>query len=147
MTTESLSLSVRRTIKASQRRVFEAWTEPQHLCRWWGPPGISCPHAEVDLRVGGAYRIGNQLPAGTVIWIRGEFEAVSRHDQLVYTWTTAPVGAATERVTVNFVPLGDAVTEVVVFHEQIPDQDTVDQHLAGWVGCLDGLEQMVDAQK
>jgi uncharacterized protein YndB with AHSA1/START domain len=92
----------------------------------------------VDLRVGGSYRIANQMPDGTVLWIVGEFEVVDPPHKLVYSWRAGPQPVDSERVTVQFEPRGDA-TEVIVTHERIPNAATRDQHQAGWDGCLDGL--------
>ena len=114
---------------------------------------MACAAAEVDLRVGGRYRIANRLPDGQILWISGEFEAVERPHRLVYTWhvgnaapvpTAAPAAAATpaaaaaERVTVTFESRGEE-TEVIVAHERIPTAAMRDMHEQGWMGCLDGL--------
>ena len=135
---EAAALEVRRTIRASAERLFAAWTEPAHLQRWWGPEGTSCPLAEVDLRVGGAYRIANLLPSGDTVWITGRFERVSAPSELVYTWRFEPGPGAESRVTVRFEPRGDA-TEVIVLHEGIADEAVRSQHEQGWHGCLAGL--------
>jgi uncharacterized protein YndB with AHSA1/START domain len=102
--TAQLALVVRRTIKAPVARVFEAWTQPDQLRRWWGPRPITCSDATVDLRVGGAYRIGNQLPDDSVLWISGEFEVIEPPNRLVYTWhVEGKAERALERsVTVRF---------------------------------------------
>lgn len=134
---EDLTLVVRRTIRAPAARLFDAWTRPEQLVQWWGPKGAHCPHAEVDLRVGGRYRIGNQFGDGAVIWICGHFEAIDRPRQLVYSWAIEPAAGA-ERVTVSF-DERDGVTEVVLVHERIADAASRDQHAQGWDGCLDGL--------
>jgi uncharacterized protein YndB with AHSA1/START domain len=131
-------LIVRRSIRASPERIFDAWTQPQHLKQWWGPNSVECVDAEVDLRVGGRYRIANQFPDGRVLWISGEFEAIERPRRLVYTWRVGDETAAAERVTVTFEPRG-ADTEVVVAHERIPTEAMRELHEQGWVGCLDGL--------
>jgi uncharacterized protein YndB with AHSA1/START domain len=131
-----LTLVVRRAIRAPAERLFDAWTRPEQLVQWWGPKGAHCPHAEVDLRVGGRYRIGNQFGDGPVIWISGQFEAIDRPVELVYSWTIEP--AAAERVTVRFQEDG-GVTEVVLVHERIADAASRDRHAQGWDGCLDGL--------
>jgi uncharacterized protein YndB with AHSA1/START domain len=134
-------LIVRRSIRASPECIFDAWTQPEHLKRWWGPKGVECVDAEVDLRLGGRYRIANQFPDGRILWISGEFEAIERPRKLVYTWRVRD-GAddAIERVTVTFNALGED-TEVVVAHERIPSQPMRDMHEQGWVGCLDGLAE------
>src|SRR5258708_17334250 len=82
----TITLLVRRTIPATPARLFAAWTEAEQLREWWGPAGVACIGAEVDLRVGGRYRVGNQFPDGTVLWIAGEFEVVQPPHRLTYTW-------------------------------------------------------------
>ena len=136
-----LTLVVRRTIRASAERLFDAWTRPEQLVQWWVLKGAHCPHAEVDLRVGGRYRIGNQFGDCPVIWISGQFESIERPVELVYSWIIEPA-AAEPRVSVSFEEDG-GVTEVVLVHERIADAASRDQHAAGWDGCLDGLATLV----
>jgi uncharacterized protein YndB with AHSA1/START domain len=131
-------LVVRRLIRAAPERLFELWTEPRHLMHWWGPPGVKCSGAEIDLRAGGAYRIANRMPDGSTTWISGVFEAVEPPRRLVFSWRTDPA-QPDERVTVRFEPRG-ALTEVIVEHERIADERAREGHEAGWIGCLEGLE-------
>lgn len=140
-----LTLVVRRTIRASAERLFAAWTEPSQLKSWWGPEGVRCIGAEVDLRVGGSYRIGNQLPDGNIVWIRGEFESIERPRKLVFSWHLEGEKSTPERVTVQFESAGDA-TEVIVTHERIASQELRDRHEQGWIGCLQGLGRYAEAQ-
>jgi uncharacterized protein YndB with AHSA1/START domain len=79
------TLVVRRRIHATPEKLFAAWTQPEHLVRWWGPQGVACPAAEIDLRVGGAYRLANRFPDGTVVWIAGVFELIEPPHRLMYT--------------------------------------------------------------
>lgn len=130
-----MTLVVKRTIKATPARLFDAWTTPEQLLKWWGPRPVTCSAAEVDLRIGGQYRIGNRLPDGREVFISGVFEQIEVPHLLVYSWT---MGSETSRVTVRFQPRG-AATEVIVEHENIPDEETRKSHEAGWNGCLDGL--------
>ena len=130
-----MTLVVKRTIKATPARLCDAWTTPDQLLKWWGPRPVTCSAAEVDLRIGGQYRIGNRLPDGREVFISGVFEQIEVPHLLVYSWT---MGSETSRVTVRFQPRG-AATEVIVEHENIPDEETRKSHEAGWNGCLDGL--------
>src|SRR5438067_1410990 len=132
------TLVVRRIIDAPAEQLFEAWTEPERLKRWWGPHPVTCVDAEIDLRVGGLYRIANQFPDGRLLWIFGEFEVVDPPHKLVYTWHVDPQLQISERVTVQFELRGDA-TEVIVTHERIPNVATRNGHQEGWNGCLDRL--------
>jgi len=140
---ETVTLIVRRTIYASVERVFEAWTRPAHLKQWWGPDSVSCADAEIDLRVGGRYRIANQFPDGKLVWIVGEFELVAPPHKLVYTWRLEPDARASERVTVRFEPR-DGATEVIVIHDRIPNMAIRDRHEQGWHGCLNGLAEFLN---
>jgi uncharacterized protein YndB with AHSA1/START domain len=135
---EALRLVVRRSIRATPKQLFEAWTLPEHLRKWWGPRPVTCSDAEVDLRPGGSYRIANQMPDGSVLWIFGEFEIVEPHRRLVYSWRVGADSSAVERVTVEFEAKGDS-TEVIVIHERITDRAARDRHQQGWAGCLTGL--------
>lgn len=135
---ESLTLVVRRTVRAAPERLFAAWTDPAHLLRWWGPAHVRCAGAEVDLRIGGVWRIGNQLPNGAVLWIVGTFERIEPPHCLVYTWRLEPGPDTQERVTIRFEPRG-ADTEVIIVHERIADEAVRADHEMGWLGCLDGL--------
>ncbi|HEX4446397.1 MAG TPA: SRPBCC family protein [Polyangiaceae bacterium] len=154
MSGEGIVLVVRRTIRASAERLFDAWTEPRHLQAWWGPRPVTCSGAEVDLRVGGRYRIDNAMPDGSTLTIEGVFREIRRPHKLVYTWQTAAPGARGEGessiVTVRFEPVPgreggdeDEETEVIIVHEKVPDATARDSHEDGWTGCLDELEAYV----
>jgi uncharacterized protein YndB with AHSA1/START domain len=139
------ALTIRRVVAAGVERVFAAWTTPELLRAWWGPAGVTCVGAELDLRVGGAYRIGNQLPDGSVVWIEGTFDEVAPPRRLVYSWRIGDEPVS--RVTVEFVAVngsGRAGCEVTLTHERIHSVDARDDHARGWAGCLDGLGRWAD---
>jgi uncharacterized protein YndB with AHSA1/START domain len=58
------ALTLTRVFDAPRELVFQAWTEPEHLKRWWGPRGFTSPVCEVDLRVGGTWKIVMRFPDG-----------------------------------------------------------------------------------
>jgi len=139
---ESLDITMRRQIPAPPDLVFRMWTEADLLKKWWGPPDVTCTEAEIDLKVGGSYRIANLFSSGEITWIHGEYELIDPPNRLVYTWGIGLENVPTERVTVTF-QLSGLGTEVVVFHEHAPDVPTREGHIQGWDGCLDGLVEMV----
>ena len=134
MNDDKLKLIVRRTIRASDRQLFEAWTRPKNLMRWWGPTPVKCVGAEIDLRTGGAYRIANQFPVARrkrYCVIEGEVRSGRAAEQrLVYSWRVGGASSFVERVTVQFEARGDS-TEVIVVHERIPDAAARDRHELG----------------
>src|SRR5204863_774192 len=71
------ALTLRRTYAAPRERVFRAWTDPEEIKRWWGPPGTATPDAEVDLKPGGKYRFTmRSLPDGEPYFLVGTYREV-----------------------------------------------------------------------
>jgi uncharacterized protein YndB with AHSA1/START domain len=133
------AVNLARLIPAPQAVVFRAWTDPAELRRWWGPPGFSCPSAEIDLRVGGRYRIAMQPPDGEVIYLSGTFKLIEPPRRLVYSWRWEAAAEPVETlVTVEFHARGQA-TEIVLHHRLFADAAVRDRHDGGWKGCLDRL--------
>lgn len=138
-----LSLKVSGYIPASPAQVFRAWTTPSELRKWWGPENVRCLSADIDLRIGGEYRIANELPDKSILWISGVFEQIENPTLLVYTWSTGSGTVGAEKVTVRFRPSGKG-TEVEVRHERIETARLRDQHRQGWRGCLHGLAEHLE---
>ncbi len=63
MSSDSFDVVVDRVFAAPIERVWRAWTDPEDLKAWWGPAGFTCPHAEVDARVGGRIFVTMRAPA------------------------------------------------------------------------------------
>lgn len=136
-------LEVSRQINAEPRRVFDAWTRPEAIVQWWGAGGVTCPSAEIDLAVGGAYRIANQMPDGATMWITGNFSRIEPPNALTYTWAMEPIepGTIHSLVEVRFDPASDG-TLVTVRQTRIASPEAREMHLAGWTGCLEGLSDL-----
>src|ERR1700722_11183290 len=60
--TPAKQLAARDALAAWPQRVFDALTDPEQLTQWWWPRGSTCPAAQVDLRVGGTYKLAMQWP-------------------------------------------------------------------------------------
>ena len=99
---ETYELSVTKVIRAPRAKVFEAWTTPSWLERWYGlTDEWQTPVAEVDLRVGGQYRLGLQPPGSGVFYEAGEYREVVAGERLVYT-VVSTAWDGTQTVTVEF---------------------------------------------
>jgi uncharacterized protein YndB with AHSA1/START domain len=138
------TLNLRRIFKAPREKIFRAWTDPEELKKWWGPEGYTTPSAEVDLRVGGKYRLGmRKLPDGQIFYLSGIYREVRPPERLVYTWRwEAQPEHGETLVTVEFRQVGDS-TEVVLTHERFPTEKARDDHNRGWTGCLDRLAKVL----
>jgi uncharacterized protein YndB with AHSA1/START domain len=139
------SLQIKRTLAAPREKVFRAFTEPEALKQWWMPgEGFSVPSAEVDLRVGGAYRIGMKNPKGKVFYVVGTYREIRAPERLVYTWRWEGIeeGMGDTLVSIELRDLSGS-TELIVTHEQFPDPEVRDNHRQGWNGCLDRMEKIL----
>jgi len=139
---------IRRRLAAPRERVFRAWTQAEHLQRWFfpGPADGAIPHAEVDLRVGGRYCITKYAPDGTITaMVGGTYHEVQPPVKLVFSWAwEAPLPEPAETlVTVEFHEV-DGVTEIVVTHERLSALTAQEGHTIGWICCLDRLAQLVE---
>jgi uncharacterized protein YndB with AHSA1/START domain len=79
-----------RTFDAPRALVWRAWTDPEHLARWWGPHNFRNPVCELDVRPGGALRIDMMGPDGSVYPMTGIFREVVEPERLVFTETAFP---------------------------------------------------------
>jgi len=139
------SLTIRRTFPVRRERVFRAWTDPAELRAWSCPVGFTVSSAEVDLRVGGSYRVAMHPPdAGEPSVAYGVYREISPPERLVYTWQWEGGELDETLVTVEFHDLGGE-TEVVLVHELFPATDVRDLHSEGWAGCLENLARYLAA--
>ena len=79
-------LVITRLIDAPRALVFQAWTDPQHLARWWGPKGFTNPICELDLRPGGALHIVMRAPDGTDYPMTGVFREIVPPERLAFAF-------------------------------------------------------------
>jgi len=136
-------LRIQRRFKASRQRVFEAWTQPAALKRWFAPSdAYTVPEARVDARVGGAYRITMRTAEGEDHTAIGRYLELNPPVRLVFTWTWEgddDRGAET-RVSVDLAER-EGETELTLTHESFPTTELRDRHEQGWVGCLERLNR------
>src|SRR5919202_1774467 len=81
-----LTLRKDRVLSAPPPRVFAALTEPDELAKWWGPTGFTSPQINIDLQVGGSYRIAMQPPHRELFYLVGEFREIDPPVRVAYTF-------------------------------------------------------------
>jgi uncharacterized protein YndB with AHSA1/START domain len=135
-------LVITRTFNGPARLVFEAWTTPELLKRWWAPKstGISLVSCEADVRVGGTYRFVFGHGASEPMAFYGRYLEVTRHSRLV--WTNEEGGAGGAVTTVTFEETGGKT--LLVVHELYPSKEALDAARASGMeaGTLETFEQL-----
>jgi uncharacterized protein YndB with AHSA1/START domain len=143
-------LRLERSFDAQVQDVFNAWTDPAVLKRWWsGGPQWSTPVADVDAQPGGSYRLMMESESGERHTVVGQYRTVEPPTLLVYTWAWELDAGGTgpeSTVTVAFEADGDA-TRVVVEHAGLPDEASRERHGVGWSTCLDQLTSLYAAAR
>ncbi|HEX4025685.1 MAG TPA: SRPBCC family protein [Steroidobacteraceae bacterium] len=126
-------LVVTRTFNGPPRIVFEAWTKPELLKRWWAPKstGVSLLSCQADVRVGGSYRFEFGHEASKPMAFFGRYVEVIAPSRLVWTNDESDDGAVT---TVTFEEKGG--NTLLVMHELYPSKEALDRALAGMEGAM-----------
>jgi uncharacterized protein YndB with AHSA1/START domain len=130
-----------RTFNGPARLVFEAWTKPEFLKRWWVPKsaGVSLLSCEADVRVGGRYRFEFSHGAAKPLAFFGRYLEVTPHSRLVWTNDESDDGAVT---TVTFAEK-DGKT-LLVMHELYPSKEALDSAVAGMEGAMPETFEQLD---
>jgi uncharacterized protein YndB with AHSA1/START domain len=144
---EKPSLRIARRYPVAPEKVWRAWTDPQAIKRWWGPgPNDPVSLAELDVRVGGRFRIIFGGPQGTEHECAGIYQEVVPNRKLVFTWSWP--NSTPERisvVTIVFKAAGEG-TELDFRHEQFFDEAARDGHKQGWSEAFVKLEQFLRSE-
>lgn len=133
---------VKRTFTAPVQKVYDAWTNPRILKEWFRVGNDwTTPVCEVDLRVGGKYRLGMQSPDKDFPFVvQGTYKEIQPPQKLSFTWAWEGQEEDETLVTVYFRAMGDS-TELELIHEQFPNKEEQEKHGQGWMGCLEQLQR------
>lgn len=136
-----LELVVRRTVNAPAHLVFEAWTKADLFRKWWVPKsyGLNLVSCEMDVRVGGEYRLGF-LHEGSTMEFFGTYLEVVPSSRLV--WTNDEGDAGQTVTTVTFEEAGGKTN--IVIHDLYPSKEVRDSGATGAMPeVLDQLDEFL----
>lgn len=146
---KSYTLSLTRDFNAPREKIFQAWTDPEILTKWFGPKGVSTESAQVDLKVGGKYQFTMKEPGGKIISHGGQYREIDPPKKLAFTWILEGQGCegsegqyAETVVTIEFQDMGTS-TRLILTHDFLPSEESKEGHTMGWIGCFDCLEAML----
>ena len=135
---------IERTFAASADDVFDAWTSPEVMRRWFHcAPDWGTPEADVDLRVGGKVRVVMRKPDGTEVEAQGEYRLIDRPHRLVMTWTFDDDPSKAEQLIELSFSESEGSTTVLMVNSGIPTDGRREAQDEGWNGCLDELERLL----
>ena len=138
-------IRITREFDAPRHLVWEAWTTPDLIRRWWAGKRGEVTHVEVDLRVGGSWRYVMTAEGGFVVGFHGEYQEIVPNERMVSTevFEGMPDASSLNTLTLTEVD-GRTTMEVLVEHES---QAHRDGHInsgmeGGMQEAMDQLEQI-----
>ena len=135
-------LVVTRTFNGPPRIVFEAWTKPELMKLWWAPKssGVPLRSCEMDVRVGGGYRLEFGHDAASSFAFFGKYLEVEPPSRLVWTNDESEDAAVT---TVTFEDKEGQT--LLVLHELYPSKEALDEAIAGMADGMPEQFEQLDA--
>ena len=138
---ERPSLTLTRRFRARPEKVWAAWTDPEKLIGWFctTKARTGSLRAELDVRVGGRYRISFEMESGEYSEVGGLYRELVPNAKLVFTWAWHSTPERESLVTVSIKP--DGPGSLMLFtHEQFFDETARDNHAKGWNELFEQLE-------
>ncbi len=142
--TDPQVLTITRILVANRQAVFDAWTSVDSVQHWMCPEAASVPLAEMDVRVGGSFRV-EMLIEGERLVHTGVYREISPPERLVFTWTSQYTQHRDTLVTVELRALGDT-TELRLTQALLPDEMAVHRHTRGWTRIMEHLASHIQAR-
>lgn len=142
-------LVIERTFDAPRKLVFDAWTQSEHMAKWWGPRGFKSTVLRNELRPGGAYRIHMLGPDGDH-WTQGVYREVVPPERLVMvgSWADAQGNPTRPETTLTLIFEELAGKTKLTLHNAIFESTTArDLHRGGWSSALDCLAEYLAAAR
>jgi uncharacterized protein YndB with AHSA1/START domain len=137
-------IEVRRFLKAPPELVWRVCTESEYLRRWFGPPRLEVSECDVDLRVGGSWRIVHRAPDGMEFVFLGEFlELEPPHRRVsTFVWEGAPEHQAVETLVLEAFE-GGTMMRITTRHGSLEARD---MHVANGMeeGIVDSMERIAE---
>jgi uncharacterized protein YndB with AHSA1/START domain len=143
---------ITRTFPCGIERLWKAFTTVEDMLKWHSPEGMTNPHAEVDLRVGGKYAITMRYEeTGEEVTVRGKYTVIKQPTKLSYSWKWDGSEEETE-VHIFFKAISADETELTLIHRgfslhpakvDIDNNWTHESHKAGWTTGFAKLEALV----
>ena len=136
------TLVIKRHFKATPEQVFEAWTNPQLLVKWWGPQGVTTPVVELDVREGGNWtttmhsdEMGHREVSGTYVTL------VPPH-RLVLTWGWSDEGKRGHETIVEILlEASNNGTAMTLTQKEFETAQSCSRHNMGWDSSFIKLDQ------
>ena len=142
---DNLVLKMERRFSASLDAVFDAWTQPDLLAKWFGPENTSVPDCAMDLTVGGHWHAVLHGENGAKHHCSGVYKVIERPTLLVFTWAWTQEDGSRGYESIITVSLKANGNGTDLSFEQVGfvDAEAQTSHESGWTDCFNCLEKLL----
>ncbi|MDC6385825.1 activator of HSP90 ATPase [Flagellimonas taeanensis] len=135
---EKDKITVQTTVNKNVERVWECWTDPEHITQWnFAADSWCCPKAENDLKVGGKYRARMEAKDGRFGFdFEAVYDEVVKHKKISYTMTDG------RQATTTFETSGTGTLVTTVFDPE--NQNPLEMQQGGWQAILNNFKAYVE---
>ena len=141
------SVSFHRVLKASPEKVYRAFTESNALASWIPPYGFLCTVHEMDVKVGGTYKMSFQnFSTGNGHSFGGKYLEIKPKEFLKYTDQFDDPNLPGEMITSVWLKKVSVGTEIKILQEGIPSAIPVEMCYLGWQESLEKLTKLVEPE-
>jgi uncharacterized protein YndB with AHSA1/START domain len=139
-------ITITRVLDAPRELVWKAWTDPDQVARWWGPPGVTTEKVTMDVRPGGMLRVTSVSEDGSEMTVTGVYREIVEPERLVFeepaeeSWHEGAVSVLT------LTDLGDGRTEMAVTATIHTTEDMRRLAEGGMKGSFDRLAELLESR-
>ncbi len=146
VTSSANQIIVERIFDAPVSLLWQIWTEPEFILQWFGgDPRGTVITAEMDVSIGGKYKVHFADSNGSDHTAWGSFTLVDKHKRLNYSWEWLSEPGKTSEVEVEFISLGDQ-SKLVLTHKNL-HPDSKHRYQQGWTVALDKFQHIVSLER
>jgi uncharacterized protein YndB with AHSA1/START domain len=142
MAQDTNTMMVRRTIAVTPALMWEAWTTPGEIAKWWGPHGFSSTIEEMDVRPGGLWRLTMHGPDGLNYPNTATYEEVTKPEKIAFRHhQSKELDLAEWQSEINF--YADGARTTVTMITRYPSTVEMNKHVDKF-GAVEGAEQTLE---
>lgn len=141
------TLTMERHFAAAPEIVFDYLTRTEHIAKWWGPEGMTCPVLEMDLTQPGPWVSEMMNADGARYKVSGEVLTVDPPRTVEFTWGWHDeANARGHGSTVHFTVESDGKggTRFTLTHTGLADEESAENHNGGWTSSLRKIERLLN---
>ena len=140
---EKRTLTIERTLDAPRSLVWQAWTQPEHIAKWWGPKGMETKIVEHQFEVGGSWKFSMTMPDGKEFTTEGVYTVIIEPEKICSSADFKPM---TEGVEIQAIFKEDGNKTIFTFNVVHPTEEYCKQQeemgfYNGWGSVFTNLEE------